>query len=329
MSVTTVERPAEVIRPIRVFNGSVGAVRQLTPHFLRITVVGPELDHFGTNADGHTLDLRIKVMIPAPGHPLPDFGAVEGALDEGWYQTWLAMDPDTRGYMRTYTVRQLRPGRPAMEGCDAVSAEVDLDFVMHLDGGSGPAALWASCAQLGDPMVLIGPDARSGDCLGIEFDPGAANRVLLVGDETAVPAIAGILETLPAHVSGHAVLEVPSAEDFLDLPTDSKVEVRWMARSGASTGVSAAHGELMSADVRRLIAPSACSRGEEPDDVDVDDVILWETPLLEPGEGFYAWIAGEAAAVRGLRRYLVRDVGVDRNAVAFMGYWRLGKAQPS
>jgi len=326
MSAVTVERPAEVIRPIRVFNGTVGAVRQLTPHFRRITVTGPELEHFGTNADGHTLDLRIKVMIPVPGHPMPDFGAAEGVLDEGWYQTWLAMDPGTRGYMRTYTVRALRPAIPASEGRAAVPAEVDLDFVMHLDGGSGPAALWASRAQVGDPMVLIGPDARSGDCLGIEFELGAANRVLLVGDETALPAIAGILETLPAHVTGHAVLEVPSAEDFQDLPTPSRVEVRWLARTGGSAG-AAPHGELMSADVRRIIAPSACSRGEEPDDVDIDADILWETPLMEPGEGFYAWIAGEAAAVRELRRYLVRDVGVDRNAVAFMGYWRLGKAQ--
>jgi len=329
MSVTTIERPAEVIKPIRVFNAAVGAVRQLTPHFRRITVVGPELDLFGTNADGHTLDLRIKVMIPVPGHPLPDFGAVEGALDDGWYPAWLAMDPDTRGYMRTYTVREFRPGVPAAGGRDAISAELDLDFVLHLDGGSGPAALWASEAQVGDPMVLIGPDARSGDCLGIEFDPGAADRLLLVGDETAVPAIAGILATLPAHVTGHAVLEVPSAADFLDLPTESNVEVRWLARSGVSAGGTAVHGELMSGEVRRIIAPSACSRGEEPDDVDVDDVILWETPFMEPGEGFYAWIAGEAAAVRELRRYLVRDVGVDRNAVAFMGYWRLGKAQPS
>ena len=79
-----------------------------------------------------------------------------------------------------------------------------------------------------------------------------------------------------------------------------------------------------------------------PEDIDVDKTILWETPQLldaaaldgslnpdKPSGAlpFYAWIAGEAAVVRGLRRYLVRDVGIDRKQVAFMGYWRQGKAE--
>ena len=42
---------------------------------------------------------------------------------------------------------------------------------------------------------------------------------------------------------------------------------------------------------------------------------------------FYAWIAGEAGVVKEMRRYLVRDVGIDRKQVAFMGYWRQGKAE--
>ena len=78
--------------------------------------------------------------------------------------------------------------------------------------------------------------------------------------------------------------------------------------------------------------------------MDIDGAILWETPQrLEaaivqssvnperpPGtQPFYAWLAGEAAVIRGLRRYLVRDVGVDRKQVAFMGYWRKGRAELS
>ncbi|WP_026556183.1 siderophore-interacting protein [Arthrobacter sp. 35W] len=318
MSATAVK--PETIRPIRAFEVSVAAVQKLSPHFLRITFTGGDLDYFGSNAAGQTLDLRIKVMIPSSGFPLPDFGS----MDEGWYQQWLAMDADTRGFMRTYTVRRFRSGSPGIDGVPAVAAELDVDFVLHLDGGSGPAALWAASAAPGDRLTLIGPDVRAGDCLGIEFAPGGASRLLLVGDETAVPAIAAILETLPAATTGHAILEVPCAEDFLDLATDSGIQISWLARGGNPNGAP------LQEAVRRVLAPAACDLGDEPEAVDVDTDILWETPEpADVGSGLYAWIAGEAAAVRELRRYLVRDVGMDRNSVAFMGYWRLGKAQRS
>jgi iron complex transport system ATP-binding protein len=312
------------VRPIRAFDVRVAAVTQLTPHFRRITFTGADLELFGSNVHGQTLDLRIKVMIPSPGHPLPELSSVRGSLRDDWYQNWRSLDESVRGVMRTYTVRELRPAMAATAGAPAVPAELDIDFVLHLDGGSGPAAEWAAAARPGDPMMIIGPCARWGECLGIEFSPGDADRVLLVGDETAVPAIAAILAELPAHVTGHAVLEVPTAEDFLDLPTRAGVEVRWHARSGHADG----HGDAISRDVRSVIVPAACHRGEEPEDVNVDETILWETPEATPGHGLYAWIAGEAATVRGLRRYLVRDVGMDRNAVAFMGYWRQGQALP-
>ncbi|WP_258067070.1 siderophore-interacting protein [Arthrobacter sp. GMC3] len=317
-----VDVEADPIRPIRAFDVRVSAVEQLTPHFRRITFTGADLELFGSNADGETLDLRIKVMIPSPGHALPELLSVRGSLTDEWYQKWRSLDESTRGVMRTYTVRSLRPAVPADGGRSAVPAELDIDFVLHLDGGSGPAAQWAAAAQPGDAMTLIGPCARWGDCLGIEFAPGDADRVLLVGDETAVPAIAAILSALPAHISGHAVLEVPTAADFLDIPTIANVDVRWHARNANP------HGQAMSSAVRTVVVPAACDRGEEPEDVDVDATILWETPQKSPSQGLYAWIAGEAATIRELRRYLVRDVGMDRNAVAFMGYWRQGQALP-
>ncbi|WP_421014177.1 siderophore-interacting protein, partial [Glutamicibacter creatinolyticus] len=64
----------------------------------------------------------------------------------------------------------------------------------------------------------------------------------------------------------------------------------------------------------------------DPEDVDIDSTILWETGGGSAGP-FYAWIAGEASAVKTLRRYLVKDVGIDRKQVAFMGYWREGKTE--
>lgn len=331
------------------FEVQVTAVRQLGPNFRRITLGGRSLQNFGVN--GRTLDLRIKLMIPSlaadgTALPLPEFRTEQA----GWYRGWLAMDPETRGSMRTYTVRQ--------ERLDGVYPELDVDFVLHFDaaGQGGPAANWALNATPGDTLTLIGPNNRAAHCVtaetysGIEWRPGLAQRILLAGDETAVPAISAILESLPSHLSGHAILEVPEAADFQSITTAADVGITWLAR-GASLGRSRPHGELLQEAVRAAVAlpgwvglrPSARSAaGPEPEDVNVDREILWETPARMDAASistsrnpdkpagvmpFYAWIAGEAGVVREMRRYLVRDVGLDRKQVAFMGYWRQGKAE--
>lgn len=330
------------------FEVTVSSVEELSPNFRRITFGGYCLRDFGVNGD--TLDLRIKLMIPSLAKdgtelPLPAFEMTQA----GWYREWLAMDPAVRGSMRTYTVRRSR--------LDSVYPEIDVDFVMHFDadGHGGPAANWAQNAKPGDAITIIGPNNRAAQCYtaeiygGIEWRPGMAQRVLLAGDETAVPAISAILESLPPYMTGHAFLEVPQAGDFLDLKTDANVEITWLAR-GAAIGRSRPHGELLQQAVRAAvpvpgwvgIKESDGGAGPEPEDVNVDVDILWETPArMETAEieatknpdmpagamPFYAWIAGEAAVIKDMRRYLVRDVGIDRKQVAFMGYWRQGKAE--
>lgn len=330
------------------FDVTVTAVQELSPNFRRITFGGYSLRDFGVAGD--TLDLRVKLMIPsfdADGNviPLPPFKMEEA----GWYQEWLAMDPSVRGDMRTYTVRS--------ERLDAVYPEIDIDFVMHFDdaGHGGPAANWALAAKPGDALTIIGPNNRAAQCAtagaygGIEWRPGLAQRVLLAGDETAVPAISAILESLPADMTGHAFLEVPEAGDFQDISTAADIEITWLAR-GAAIGRSLPHGELLKEAVAKAvpvpgwvgIKGSGTAAGPEPEDVNVDQDILWETPqrmdaaAIEATKNptlpagalpFYAWIAGEAFVIKEMRRYLVRDVGIDRKQVAFMGYWRRGKAE--
>jgi iron complex transport system ATP-binding protein len=330
------------------FAVQVTAVQQLSPNFRRITFGGYSLRSFGVH--GSTLDLRVKLMIPSlaadgTAVPLPEFRTEQA----GWYREWLAMDPATRGSMRTYTVRQ--------ERLDAIYPELDVDFVLHVDdaGNGGPAANWALNARPGDTLTLIGPNNRAAHCVtaetysGIEWRPGMAERVLLAGDETAVPAISAILESLPPYVSGHAILEVPEAGDFQDLCTAADVEITWLAR-GAAIGRSHPRGGLLQEAVRAAVPLPGWvgikfpehAAGPEPEDVNVDHEILWETPArmdsaaIGAGKNpdkpagalpFYAWIAGEAGVTKELRRYLVRDVGIDRKQVAFMGYWRQGKAE--
>ncbi|KNC18439.1 sialic acid transporter [Arthrobacter sp. RIT-PI-e] len=328
------------------FDVVVTRVQQLGANFRRITFGGAGLEAFGVAGD--TLDLRIKVIIPSAGRPCPDIASLMRRDDAGsWYQLWLGMDAEERGAMRTYTVRNSR--------CRGATPEIDVDFVLHLDddGRGGPAAEWAAAARPGDAVCVIGPNAAAAQCAtagaygGGEGRPGLAQHVLLAGAETAVPAISSILESLPEHIGGHAFLEVPDARDFQDIATRSSVTVTWLSRG------EAVHGEALDAAVRdavrvpgwvSLAGPGGAQGGTEPEDVDIDGTILWETPQrLEaavvqstvnperpPGtQPFYAWIAGEAAVVRGLRRYLVRDVGVDRKQVAFMGYWRKGRAELS
>lgn len=164
---TTIEAlEADPIKPMRVFDLQVSAVQQLSKHFRRITFTGSDLDLFGSNAAGETLDLRVKIMIPSPGHALPEFSNIRGSLQDDWYQSWRTLDESVRGVMRTYTVRSLRRAVPASEQSPAVPAEMDIDFVLHLDGGSGPAAEWAAGALVGIPCCWLVP-ARDGETASV------------------------------------------------------------------------------------------------------------------------------------------------------------------
>jgi NADPH-dependent ferric siderophore reductase len=77
---------------------------------------------------------------------------------------------------------------------------------------------------------------------------------------------------------------------------------------------------------RRRPARAAAPRPQSLEEIDVDRDLLWDSP--EDGDGeFYAWMAGESATVKTLRRLLVSECGVDRKRVAFMGYWRRGQSE--
>jgi len=323
---------------------TVAARRALGPSIVRFTLTSPDLVHVGTNS--HPLDLRVKLIVPGPHASTDHFAAVRpgGMLDPvthaEWYRSWLQIDPTERGWMRTYTVRDQRAaGHP---GNVSEHPEMDIDMVLHLDPveqpGQGVAARWARDAQVGDPITLLGPNRHlvGPEYGGIEFRPGTARTVLLVGDETAVPAVGSILEALPASVTGHALLEVPESGDVQELHTRSGVQVTWLPREGC------AHGELLDEAVRRLMsensaqafrdaasagpaAEDAAGTSGELEDVDVDETMLWETTT---GHGaFYAWLAGEAGVIKLLRRHLVSELGLDRKQVSFMGYWRLGRPE--
>jgi NADPH-dependent ferric siderophore reductase len=233
----------------------------------------------------HGRDQSLSLFLPHPGQTEP---AVPYELGDGWWQGWRELPDDERAVMRSYTLRALRPDARGR------TSEIDIDFVLHgvepdAEVPAGPASRWASGAAAGDRVVLLGPAVE--DNRAIRFRPPAdTDLVVLWADETALPAASAILESLPPGTRARAWLEVQHAEDIQDLFVTAEAEITWLVRDDGS--------------------PMA-----------VDAVRAAELP---PTEAPYAWIAGESGCVKEMRRHLVRERGIDRRRVTFVGYWRRG-----
>ncbi|MEW2400990.1 siderophore-interacting protein [Streptomyces sp. NPDC046862] len=230
-------------------------------------------------------DQSLSLFLPHPGQPEP---VVPIELGDGWWQGWRELPDDVRAVMRSYTLRALR------RDIHGNTVEVDIDFVLHgVEPGAampaGPASQWASLTEPGDRVLLLGPAIA--DNRAIRFrPPEGADLVVVWGDETALPAASAILESLPAGTRARVWLEVHHAGDIQDLRTEADAEITWLVRSeGSPTALDA---------IRDAQLPSA----ERP----------------------YAWIAGESGRVKELRRHLVRERGIDKRCVTFVGYWREG-----
>ncbi|WP_442727201.1 siderophore-interacting protein [Streptomyces pseudogriseolus] len=276
-----------VAAPFRFFALQVAGTRRLGPSLVRVTFTGPDLRDF--RSDGR--DQSLSLFLPHPGQSEP---VVPLELGEGWWQGWRELPDDVRAVMRSYTLRALRADSLGR------TAEIDVDFVLHGVGAeagpstaAGPASRWAARAAAGDRVLLLGPAVA--DNRAIRFRPPEdASTVLLWADETAVPAAAAVLESLPAGARARVWLEVPHAGDVQELPTAADAEVTWFVRDG-------------------------CAAPDIPLALDA----VRGTPLPFP-ERAYVWIAGEAGHVKLLRRHFVGERGVDRRRVTFVGYWRRG-----
>ncbi|WP_340540175.1 siderophore-interacting protein [Nocardioides sp. GXZ039] len=327
--------------PLLLTELEVAHVERLSPAFVRVELAGEALAELGV--DGPLLDQRFKIIFPNAAGRLPSFANAT----EDWWSTWMAIPEEERGAMRTYTIGDVTgSGASTRLVVDIVVHEDDTDDTDAADGGAGGAMAgvgnrWALAAEPGQRLVVIAP-RRGHEFGGIEWAPGAASRLLLVGDETAVPAVRGVLRGLPDDAIGAVYLEVPDAADVLDdVAAPPGVEVTWLPRNGRGRGV-----DLHAAVLAHLAGGGSTAGGPAEIAEDEIDPDLWETPVYSSsGEevasaaaapvgvgahaGLYAWIAGESKVVTGLRRALVRDLGLDRSQVAFMGYWREGVAMRS
>lgn len=181
-----------------------------------------------------------------------------------------AGDPADRPRMRTYTVRSFEPE----------TRELTLDFVVH--GDAGLAGPWAAAAQPGDEALLLGP--------GGGYSPSAGADVhVLVGDESALPAIAVALERVPAQAAVRALVEVHGPGDEIELARSR--DVTWLHRGAGAIG-------------SRLL-----------------DAV---TNLSLPDGSAHWFVHGEAGVVKALRRHLRVERGVPMDRLSISGYWRLG-----
>ncbi len=235
-----------------------------TPHLVRVVLGGPTMAPFV--ADEHA-DSYVKLMfLPAGERPLTDDGrvdldAVRAALPEG-----------AAPRLRAYTVRHF----------DATALELTVDVVVH--GDQGLAGPWAAGLVGGEEILVSGPGGAWSPAVDVDHH-------LLVGDASALPAIAVALERMPDDARGVAVVEVDGPHDELPLTAPAGVEVRWVHADRGHPG-------------RRLVETTLA--------------LPW------PGGRVGAFVHGEAGAVKEVRRHLRLERGVARADLSASGYWRIG-----
>ena len=191
----------------------------------------------------------------------------------------LLTDDTGRRVKRRYTIRHARPG----------AGEFDLDALLHGTAHS-PGARWAANAQPGDAVAFVGPRGR--------LELTGADWHLFVGDESAQPAIAELVEALPREQAVIAMLEVGDATDELSLcrPHGGELETHWIHREGAQPG----QPDLLSTGLAGL--------------------------RPRPGTG-HGYLLGESRAMVALRPRL-REHGLEDAAMYLKGYWNLGRVAP-
>ncbi|MFE8148654.1 siderophore-interacting protein [Brenneria goodwinii] len=287
------------VQAYRLFNVQLARKTAVSPSLLRLVFSGAEVAQMKRDAP----DQRIKMLFPSEDGTPPSLPA-QGQ----WYQMALSLPKEKRPVIRTYTLRHV----------DRERQEATVEFVSH--GTEGPASAWAINAVPGDAIQIVAPNAaHKEDSGGYEWTPPAGLRnALIIADETALPAARGILELIAGQENPptvQAFFEVPEAEDCVDLSEFGFAEVIWLARK--PTG--ATHGEcLIQAIKERVKVPE--SRQHAAVREEAEGELLWDKATTGNSE-FYGWVAAESTAVKLLRRYLIGERGVPREAINFMAYW--------
>lgn len=238
-------------------------VEQVQPGFVRVTFGGDELEGFMSAS----FDDHMKMFFPAD----PDAKPVKPEISE---KGTVFPEGIERPVARDYTPLHF----------DAEKLELEVDFVLH---EAGPATRWAAQAKPGQYLLIGGPR-------GSFVIPDAFDWHILLGDETALPAIRRRLRELPAGKRVMVIIETQHSSAHVTLETQADAHVQWVRPAvDTADGVSA-----LERAVRRLLMPE--------------------------GDGFI-WAAGEYNVVRRIRQYLVDEKHVNKQRIRAASYWRHGE----
>jgi NADPH-dependent ferric siderophore reductase len=241
-------------------HGRVATTEALTPSLIRVVLEGGDL------ADLVMPDATDAYINAA-------FRPVDAAYDEIFDpQTVRTEFPDAEPpARRRYTVREWDPH----------THRLTVDFVVH--GDTGVAGPWAASARPGDVLVVTGPSG------GYRPDP-TARWHLMLGDESALPAIAASLEALPPGARAVARVVCDGPDHEIDLPTRAELDLAWLHRAG-----------------------------DERD----ESLLLAAVEAVEFGGGTpFGFVHGEADEIRGVRRHLLQERGLTRQHLSCSPYWR-------
>ncbi|RJG05467.1 siderophore-interacting protein [Noviherbaspirillum cavernae] len=251
-----------VRHPVKFRMLQVKAVKPLSSNLVRVTLSGEDLQDF----ESASFDDHVKLIVPNPGEekPLvPTLGPDGPVFPQG----------QARPVMRDFTPRRF----------DRQARELDIEFALH---EAGPATQWATQAKVGQYLGIGGPR-------GSMIIPTGYDWHLLIGDETALPAIARRLEELPKGVRAIAMLEVENAGARIDFASKADAHVQWFYRD--ATGQ---YGEALLEGLKHLQIPA--------------------------GEG-YVWAAGEGSVMRAARQFLTAERGIDKGRIRAASYWKRGE----
>lgn len=260
MSEPTELNVVRVRHPLKIRRLQVVRVEELTPGLRRVVLSGDELAGFVSAS----FDDHVKVFFPQSGEDAPVLPT---------------LGPDGLAYAANAPRPVVRDFTP--RSFDAEAGELTIEFALH---EAGPATNWAREARAGQYLGIAGPR-------GSRVIPTGFDWHLLVGDDTALPAIARRLQELPAATQAIAVIEVADA---------------------------AAHVPLTSAAALRCVW---CHRSKDAQASPLLDAV--RTLRLPEGQG-YAWAAGESGAIRAVRQHLIGERGLDKSRVHAAGYWKRG-----
>lgn len=241
----------------------VKSITDITPQLRRITFCSPALRDYPAECPA----AHVKIFLPRDGQLRPDLPTF-GEKGPIWPEN--AIKP----LLRTYTVRYVRPE----------AEEIDIEFILH--GDNGPAAQFAQNAQAGEFIGVSYPAKTS--------PIGQYRHCYLVGDNTALPAIASLLESLPKQTGGHVFILLNRETDKLQFAKPDNVQIHWFI------------GDVQSK---------------------TDELIAEFKTLLLPENDVYFWLAGENNLVVELRNYLRREREYNKEFIYAIPYWRRGESE--